>query len=164
MDSDIKSPWLANKKKVRHSVWVSGELQIMFHICFLHYWEYTYTKNYLLFIWNSELSSALYFLRQPYSERELEEYPCSILPWFSLMQSRKQHYGVGHQSAVLQVHPGVAKACEPLGRHRVRITTMLGARDPERSKTALDVRIHSWWRKDQVRWHDSHYVNNSGDY
>ena len=80
------------------------------------------------------------------------------------MQSRKQHYGVGHQSAVLQVHPGVAKACEPLGRHRVRITIMLGARDPERSKTALDVRIHSWWRKDQVRWHDSHYVNNNGDY
>ena len=59
------------------------------------------------------------------------------------MQSRKQHFGAGHPSAVLQVHPGVAKACEPLGRRRVRITTVLGARDPERRKTALDVRIQS---------------------
>lgn len=79
MDSDVRSPCLANK--IRHSA--EFEFQVdyksCFHICSMHYWEHTYTKNYSLLIWNSKLSGALYFLQQPYSERELEDYPSNIL-------------------------------------------------------------------------------------
>ena len=76
MHSEIRLPYLANKD-TRHST--KFEFQVNYKSCSniypMQYWENTYTKNYSSCIWSSDLTGVLYFLWQPYSERELGEHP-----------------------------------------------------------------------------------------
>ena len=103
----------------------------------MQYWRRTYTKSYLLFIWNSDLTGCSAVSLAALLGKGIRTTSAMFL-YFCLRPDGKQPLWTNHQLAIRQVHSAVAKACglAPLSRFWVRISvqgTVLGAGNSGRS-------------------------------